>query len=305
MRDEWDRNDASAHWLDLISPLLSIAGADSGRPDWLDPRRVIYDHELLMMAAGGRFVYELLRSDGQIDVYECTGPSFIVIPPGVWHTCRGVVSGSVRRVWLHFDWVATPWVAGTPVLTYWPAEPERGRFRHAPGFVPPGILTGAIPNETFAFEIHARAAERFNHGTPRMRATSRALLLELLLHLLSDEPTAAAPATGGTARLLAIRRALDELSQSPFSRADSVRATLARLGMSYDHQARLFRGAYGITPLQYVASKRIERAKNLLRDTSDPVAAVAERMGFDDVVYFNRFFRKLAGTTPGAYRRSA
>ncbi|MFW5789411.1 MAG: helix-turn-helix transcriptional regulator, partial [Spirochaetota bacterium] len=70
------------------------------------------------------------------------------------------------------------------------------------------------------------------------------------------------------------------------------------------HQARLFRDAYGITPLQYVSSKRVERAKKLLRDTAEPVAAVAERMGFDDVVYFNRFFRKLAGTTPGAFRRA-
>ena len=48
----------------------------------------------------------------------------------------------------------------------------------------------------------------------------------------------------------------------------------------------------------------VERAKKLLRDTAEPVAAVAARMGFDDVVYFNRFFRKLAGTTPGAFRRS-
>ena len=214
MRPALDRNDTA--WLDRISPVLAIAGADPGRADWLDPRRVIYDHELMLLGSGGRFLFELLRSDGQIDVYECTGPSFIVIPPGAWHTCRGIASAGVKRVWLHFDWAAMRRAPGTPILTYWPAEPQTDRFRRAPRFVPCGILTGAIPNETFAFEIHARAAERFNHGTPRMRATARALLLELLLHLLSDEPASAAPATGMPARLLAIRHALDDLSQMPF-----------------------------------------------------------------------------------------
>ena len=302
MRPALDRNDTA--WLDRISPVLAIAGADPGRADWLDPKRVIYDHELMLLGSGGRFLFEFDAPRRQADVVELDGPAFIVIPPGRWHSCRGLVCAGIRRAWLHFDWVATPRVAATPILTYRPARPEHELLREPPAFVPREILHGRIPNETFAFEIHARAAERFNHGTPRMRATARALLLELLLHLLSDEPASAAPATSMPARLLAIRRALDDLSQMPFSRADSVRSTLSRLGMSYDHQARLFRDAYGITPLQYVGSKRIERAKKLLRDSAEPVATVAARMGFDDVVYFNRFFRKLAGTTPGAFRRS-
>ncbi len=305
MRPSLDKNDSRADWLTRISPVLSIAGGERGRPDWLDPARVIYDHELLLMGSGGRFAYELVWPDERTDVYEMSGPSFVIIPPGVWHTCRGIVSAGVSRVWLHFDWVAAPRARDTPVLTYWPAKPQADRYRQAPPFVPRSLLSGKIPNETFAFEIHARATERFNHGTPRMRATARALLLELLLHLLAEEPAPPPPVNGTDAHLLAIRRALDDLSQMPFSRADSIRPTLAGLGLSYDHQARLFRNAYGITPLQYVASKRIERAKKLLRDTAEPVAAVAARMGFDDVVYFNRFFRKLAGTTPGAYRRSA
>ncbi|MFW5743841.1 MAG: helix-turn-helix transcriptional regulator [Spirochaetota bacterium] len=302
MRPRLDRNDTP--WLERISPVLSIAGGERCRADWLDPKRVIYDHELMLVGSGGRFLFEFDASRGHADVVELDGPAFVIIPPGRWHSCRGLVCAGIRRAWLHFDWVATPRVAGTPILTYRPASPRDELVRPPPAFVPRGLLHGRIPNETFAFEIHARAAERFNHGTPRMRATSRALLLELLLHLLSDEPAAAAPATGAPARLLTIRHALDDLSQMPFSRADSIRSTLARLGMSYDHQARLFRDAYGITPLQYVSSKRVERAKKLLRDTAEPVAAVAERMGFDDVVYFNRFFRKLAGTTPGAFRRA-
>jgi AraC-like DNA-binding protein len=296
--------DMSDHWLDLIAPVLNIAGADPGRADWLDPKRIIYDHELLLMGAGGRFLYELVDESGRTVIHECNGPAFLIIPPGVWHTCKGVVSVGIRRGWLHFDWTTGERRHDAPILTYWPGPPLEYLFRYPPSFVPRRILRGAIPNETLAFEILARAAERFNQGTPRMQATARALLLELLLYLLSDGPGASSPTPGSEEHLVKIRSALDDLSQMPFSSAASVRDALTGLGMSYDHQARMFRRAYGVTPLQYLGSKRIERAKKLLRDTTDPVAAIASRMGFADAVYFHRFFRKLAGMTPGEYRRS-
>ncbi len=301
----WDRNDVTASWLDHVSPQLNIAGGESGRPAWADPQRVIYDHELMMIGEGGHFAFDLVDAAGATRTVECRGTSYIIIPPGVWHTCRGIVSEDVTRVWLHFDWVAVPRPAETPILTYWPAVPHPALYRPAPGFVPQGILTGSIPNPAHAFDIHSRVTDRYNHGTPRVRATSRALLLELLLYLLSPEslpPSSASPVTGLALR---VRDALDRLSQQPFAEAEAVKPHLARMGHSYDHLARVFRGTYGVTPLQYLNAQRMERAKNLLRDTDTSVAGIARRLGFRDVVYFNRLFRKLVGATPGAFRAGA
>ncbi|MBD3241136.1 MAG: helix-turn-helix domain-containing protein, partial [Chitinivibrionales bacterium] len=304
-RPEWDKNDVSATWLDRISPQVNIASGEDGRAGWVDPRRVIYDHELMMMGDGGKFAFDLLDSSGLQRTYRCEGPSYIIIPPGVWHTCRGIVCRDIPRVWVHFDWTAVLRPPETPILTYWPASPLTHLVRHPPGFVPIGILTGPIPSVAPAFDIHARLTERFNHGTPRVRATSRALLLELLLFLLSPESQPPVTIGGAPAQALQIRRALDELAQKPFSDAEAVKPYLAGLGKSYDHQARLFRATYGVTPLQYVNAQRMERAKNLLRDTDEPVSAIAARLGFRDVVYFNRLFRKVVGTTPGGHRVSA
>ncbi|TVQ24681.1 MAG: AraC family transcriptional regulator [Spirochaetaceae bacterium] len=304
MRYIYEENDSSAQWLERITPALRIAGADPGHTHWLDPRRVIYDHELMLMGAGGRYAYEFVDPDGSTTAHECTGPCFIIIPPGLWHTCRGIESDKVRRAWLHFDWVPAPDQRGTPVLTYWPARPRVDRYRLAPPFVPGRTLAGPIANESIAFDIHARATDRFNHGTPRMRATAKGLLLELLLYLLwtsTPEDRTRDNALGGAG---AIRAALDEVSLMPFSRSESIRERLRRLGRSYDHQARLFRRAYGVTPLQYVTARRIERAKNLLRDSDESIASIGRAMGFADVVYFNRLFRRVTGVTPGSYRRS-
>lgn len=299
------KNDVDARWLDRIAPQVRIAGGERGRPGWVDPRRVIYDHELMMVGEGGEVAFDLMDSVGTVRTYHCHGPAFIVIPPGIWHTCRGIVCEGIPRVWVHFDWVPVPRSPQTPVLTYHPASPRADLFRAAPSFVPKGIVTGPIPSVAPAFDIHTRLTERYNHGTPRVRATSRALLLELLLYLLSPETHSPGPSAAAPTQAVRTREALDRLAQRPFAQAEGVKPYLTALGKSYDHQARLFHATYGVTPLQYVNAQRMERARGLLRDTDEPVGRIARRLGFRDVVYFNRLFRKVVGVTPGAYRTTA
>lgn len=48
---------------------------------------------------------------------------------------------------------------------------------------------------------------------------------------------------------------------------------------------------------------RVERAKDLLKEGNTPLAAVAIRVGFADQAHLTRVFRKIVGTTPGAWRR--
>jgi AraC-like DNA-binding protein len=205
------------------------------------------------------------------------------------------------RAWVHFDWVYAPPIRRTPILTYAPAEPEWDLVRRAPAFVPPEIRTGSLPRPDAFFDSHRRLEELYNHGTLRERTACRGLFAEMLLSLVAPEGD---PVDTDRSRRTAsnIRQALDNLAGRPFAAAPSVRTFLASLGRSYDHQARLFKAAYGATPLQYVNTRRMERAKSLLRETRLPVARIAEGLGFGDVVYFNRLFRKHTGTTPGGYR---
>ena len=58
----------------------------------------------------------------------------------------------------------------------------------------------------------------------------------------------------------------------------------------------------GKSPATYVAQWRMDLAAVRLRDTSDPVGAVAERVGYQSVPSFTRAFLRDRGTTPGAYR---
>lgn len=48
---------------------------------------------------------------------------------------------------------------------------------------------------------------------------------------------------------------------------------------------------------------RVERAKNLLKKGDTPLASVAVGLGFADQAHLTRVFRKIVGTTPGAWRK--
>jgi AraC family transcriptional regulator len=82
----------------------------------------------------------------------------------------------------------------------------------------------------------------------------------------------------------------------------SLNALAGEAAMSPYHFLRTFRQVTGVTPHQYVLRTRLHRAATRLRESSDPISTIAVRAGFKDLATFNRRFRRLIGTTPGAYR---
>lgn len=74
--------------------------------------------------------------------------------------------------------------------------------------------------------------------------------------------------------------------------------------LSKDHFIRLFKTEMGITPLQYINRKKIEKAQLILLTSDMPVKNISFLLGYEDQSYFNRFFKKVIGVTPQEYRYS-
>ena len=76
--------------------------------------------------------------------------------------------------------------------------------------------------------------------------------------------------------------------------------------LSESHFVRAFRQSTGLPPHQWVLARRIERSKELLsRCPSQSLSDVAIACGFADQSHFTRTFSRIAGLTPGAWRRFA
>lgn len=73
-------------------------------------------------------------------------------------------------------------------------------------------------------------------------------------------------------------------------------------GMSAAHFARAFKAAFGSPPHRYLMTRRIERAKALLRDTELPVIEVALQTGSESLGTFGRIFRDITGESPTEHR---
>jgi AraC-like DNA-binding protein len=103
------------------------------------------------------------------------------------------------------------------------------------------------------------------------------------------------------ADLARLRRARDLMDREYASPLDV--AALARTAlMSPAHFSRQFRAAYGETPYAYLMTRRIERAKLLLRRGDQSVTDVCMAVGCTSLGSFSARFTELVGETPTAYR---
>lgn len=276
-------------WLDRINPQMHLVWRGVWPAGFVEARRQLADHELVVFSRGHcQVVVEELR-------FECPSGTFLIVPAGRWHLTRAG-DEPVFRDCIHFDWAACGAHAGSTAWTYWPKPQPARQIRRAPRFVPKGVLHGRVPPDSPVPGLLKSVALRWNSGNGLQRATCRALLLEVLVHLLSSDRS---PPTRTDREAELALRIRDRLNQVDLRRT-SVQEELGRLGYSYEHLCRVFKRRFGIPPLRYATYIRLERAKRLLQESGMTVCAVARECGFDDPGYFARAFRKYMGVAPSA-----
>ena len=75
-------------------------------------------------------------------------------------------------------------------------------------------------------------------------------------------------------------------------------------GLSRYHFARVFKQTFGVPPHRYHMVRRMERATNLLLQSTLPVTQIALRVGFHETSSFSRAYRRYTGLTPSDCRRA-
>jgi AraC-like DNA-binding protein len=101
--------------------------------------------------------------------------------------------------------------------------------------------------------------------------------------------------------LVRLRRARDRMDRE-YAEPLDIDALARTALMSPGHFQRSFRAAYGETPYAYLMTRRIERAKALLRRGDLTVTEVCLAVGCTSLGSFSSRFTELVGETPSAYR---
>lgn len=83
----------------------------------------------------------------------------------------------------------------------------------------------------------------------------------------------------------------------------SLKAMAAMVRMEEHYLSRLFRQKTNDSLINYVQTLRLDKAKELLAHTSQPVAEIGRSVGFPSENYFAKTFRKRYGQTPSQYRK--
>jgi len=76
------------------------------------------------------------------------------------------------------------------------------------------------------------------------------------------------------------------------------------VGLSKYYLSYLFKKEEGTNFVSYINKKRIEKAKEYLRDTNNTVSQIYDLVGFSDQQYFSKTFKKIVGMTVTEYRKN-
>ncbi|MES1925434.1 putative transcriptional regulator, araC family protein [Salinisphaera sp. T31B1] len=158
--------------------------------------------------------------------------------------------------------------------------------------------------DTTACQLLAMIMSTLDSSAPvdtlfRQQLTSSLLAYVMKAHVgITPRPIAAA---GGLSRRN-LTAALERLDSS-CDEDVSLKALAEQSGLSPYHFCRAFKQSIGVPPHAWLRQRRLERAKDMLRDAEVPIVAIAEELGYGSHTAFTAAFKRMTGVTPSHWRR--
>lgn len=150
--------------------------------------------------------------------------------------------------------------------------------------------------------VHIASAASFTEW-PLLVETNAMALVVAVICALSPKATTAfreLPYGMGDSR----KRMVTDFIEANLHRQISLKELAAVACLSPFHFSRLFKKRVGVSPLAYLAQRRVEAAKQQMRTKGATLAQVALDCGFASQSHFNTVFKTVTGSTPGQYRKA-
>jgi len=134
-----------------------------------------------------------------------------------------------------------------------------------------------------------------------VRSALSQLIWQIREHMPAQQSPVQEKARRDGERIKAMLGYIDEHLDQPVSTETIARSA----SISASECLRCFHTTIGITPIQYVRSRRLQQAVQLLTVTQERISDIAAQCGFQDLSYFTKTFRETMGCTPTEYRAAA
>lgn len=251
--------------------------------------------------------HALLEVDGEPPRHLATG-DVVFIPHGTAHTLR---DEAARHLFTVHDGPACAAtgparIGGNGALTTLLA----GFFAYTGGVrpillarVPQAVVlstSGGAPRPWSAAIIDLMLAEIATPG-PASTLVLQRLADVLFVQVLRDLPTHKGCGLVEALSDAPVHHALN-LMHTRVNEPWTVAKLAALVGLSRSGFAQRFTQVVGDPPLQYLARWRMSRAAELLRETDDTIAQIAERVGYESVPSFSKAFKRWQGRSPTHHR---
>lgn len=290
-----------------LAPYVRLVQHIAGDDRYRLPPRIIYDYELKFVLEG--------RCDYVIEgVHYAIGPGdMVILQPMVRHSCAVPPNGTFRYFAAHFDliymgdaynfsvddvylsqdYVHSPFIPDDPELA------ERPVVSLAEVDFPCVVST----SDPVAYEALFRSLyAAFESGEYGRELSMRGDLLHILALLVRELSTPAG---------ISIRHPQSErIGQAVQWMREHYRSQLqlgdiaASVHLSPSRFRALFKEATGQSPMEMLVSLRMDKAKELLLHSTLTVGQIADEVGYPDLHYFSRLFKRYEGLSPMQYAQS-
>ena len=249
----------------------------------------VRDTEVIVMLQGRLPIRR--RGDGQVQHCNAVPGTIWICPAGVYEDMIHLY-GEVRES-IHVFLPALP-LAET-ALREINVDPAKVNLRYDGGFRDPLI-------EQIARIIQAEMVDPTPAGKMQVETLASALGAHVLRHHSHLESASVSlPVARGALDPRRLRRIM-ELIETHLGKDLTIETLAKEAHLSPFHFARAFKAATGMTPHGYLTDRRIEKAKFWIAEGRRPLAEIAYLCGFSSQAYFTKWFKRLVGATPGAYR---
>lgn len=148
--------------------------------------------------------------------------------------------------------------------------------------------------------IHGERDRQQSHYRAAIRLELGRLLLQLNRYLSQQLMDRSSENKRGPSWIADTLHEIDANPERPYTLASFAH----NAAVSEAHFSRSFKQFTGMNVTDYVNAKRIIRAKELLLESEESIAVIAESCGFASIPHFHRIFKALTDTTPSAYRKT-